>query len=67
MEDSKLRCLKSKIILQGYNLLTFSETIGWSYQTLYNKINSGVFSNKEISQITELLNLTDEERDFIFF
>lgn len=60
--------LKQKIDESGYKMQFIAEQIGVSYQALYNKIgNKTEFLASEIMKLSELLKLTDEERNAIFF
>ena len=60
--------LKRKIDESGYKMQYIAEYIGVSYQALYNKIgNKTEFLASEIMKLSELLKLTDEERNEIFF
>lgn len=60
--------LKRKIDESGYKMQFIAEYIGVSYQALYNKIgNKTEFLASEIMKLSELLKLTDEERNEIFF
>lgn len=60
--------LQRKIDESGYKIRYIAEYIGISYQALYNKIgNKTEFLASEIMKLSELLKLTDEEREAIFF
>lgn len=60
--------LKRKIDESGYKIAYIAEYLGISYQALYNKIgNKTQFLASEIMKLTELLKLTDDERNEIFF
>lgn len=60
--------LKKLIRMSGYTLNDVSKQIGISKTTLSYKINNKVeFSVSEIKKIQTILNLTDTQRDFIFF
>lgn len=60
--------LKEKIEKSGYKLIFIAEQVGISPQALYNKINNKrEFLASEIMKLSELLKLTDEERNAIFF
>ena len=67
MNELSFRKLKSKVILNGYNLKTFSKALNISYQTMYNKIKTGIFSTTDIKNISTILKLSDEEIKDIFF
>lgn len=56
------------LILKGKTKTDIAKVIKRSLQTVYNKINNIVdFKSKEIVAICEYLELTDEEREEIFF
>jgi len=60
--------LKAKIRDSGYRIRFLAEQLGISYQALYNKVdNKTQFLASEIMRFSDLLNLTPEERDDIFF
>jgi len=65
--------LKNHLLLyeinkRGFSVSSVSESIGMSPTSLYNRIRGDVeFRVTEIDSITQLLNLTSEERDSIFF
>lgn len=66
MTDSEK--LKAKIRDSGYRIRFLAEQLGISYQALYNKVdNKTQFLASEIMRFSDLLNLTPEERDDIFF
>ena len=60
--------LKNRIAENGLMLSFVCEKLGITYATLRRKINNeNEFTASEISTLTELLHLTDEERNRIFF
>ena len=60
--------LKKRIAGNGLMLSFVCEKLGITYATLRRKINNeNEFTASEISTLTELLHLTDEERNRIFF
>lgn len=60
--------LKRLIRRKGFTLEELSQKIGLSKTSLSYKINNKIdFKTKEIKKIQNILNLTDEQRDFIFF
>ena len=61
--------LKFKILASGYSIATFSECIGISTQTLYNKLkkHGETFSVKEVYIICDKLNLSKKDAVSIFF
>lgn len=66
MTDTK--ALREKIDASGYKLRFIAKKIGITYQGFLKKINNETeFKASEIQGLKELLKLTDEERDKIFF
>lgn len=66
MTNSNL--LRVKIDESGYKLRFVAGKLGITYQGFSKKINNETeFKATEIQILKELLNLTDEERDKIFF
>ncbi len=60
--------LREKIDESGYKLRFIAKKIGITYQGFLKKVNNETeFKASEIQKLKELLNLTDEERDNIFF
>jgi len=60
--------LKAKMMANGINQEALSKLIGKSLSTLNGKINGKVeFDALEIKNIKNVLNLTSEETDAIFF
>lgn len=60
--------LKNRIASNGLMLNFVCEKLGITYATLRRKINNeNEFTASEISTLTELLHLTDDERNRIFF
>lgn len=60
--------LRKKIDESGYKLRFIAKQLGITYQGFLKKINNETeFKASEIQSLKELLNLTDEERDMIFF
>ena len=60
--------LKNRIASNGLMLSFVCEKLGITYATLRRKINNeNEFTASEISALTELLHLTDDERNRIFF
>lgn len=66
MTDSEL--LKKKIAESGISMSYIAKKVGISREGLYKKINNiSEFKASEIFAIKEILNLSAEERDDIFF
>lgn len=63
-----VRALKMKIDQSGYKNRFLADKLNLSVQGFYNKINgkTGFYSN-EIMVLSDLLNLSLEEREAIFF
>lgn len=60
--------LRKKIDESGYKLRFIAKQIGITYQGFLKKINNeSEFKASEIKGLQDLLNLTDEIRDKIFF
>ena len=63
-----LEKLKAKIKDSGMTVVAISQKSGILRETLYNKLNGkSEFSASEILSLTEVLSLTRNERDAIFF
>ena len=61
--DAIIECVKSK----GIKLRYIADTIGIHEATLWRKLrNQQEFKLSEIVKISRALNLTDEERDYLF-
>lgn len=66
MTDTAL--LKRKIEESGYKLKFIAQRLELTYQGFLKKINNASeFKASEISTLSELLHLSDEERDSVFF
>lgn len=62
------KMLKAKIIERGKTILQICNCIGICEATYYRKLQrNGDFSRFEIEKISELLSLTEAERNSIFF
>lgn len=60
--------LKAKMVEKGKNALQIANYIGICECTFYRKMaKNGNFSRFEIQRIVEMLELSDKERDDIFF
>jgi len=60
--------LKEILSDSGYKLAYVANKLGITYQGFLNKINNeSEFKASEIQTLKELLNLTNKERDKIFF
>lgn len=59
--------LKAKIIEKGFNITSLAKELNTSKSTLSQKINNKIkFSQKDIREISKILNLTGEEIMIIF-
>lgn len=64
------RRIKSVMVLNGDTLVTLSEVVGCTKETLSKKINEwegSEFTQSEIKAIKDYYDLTPEEVDSIFF
>ena len=60
--------LKAKMVEKGISALKLSNEIGVCEATFYRKLSrNGDFSRFEIGKIADVLKLSIEERDVIFF
>ena len=66
MTDYEL--LKEKIRDSGMTMIAISSKSGILRETLYNRLNGkGDFTASEMMSLAKVLNLTNAERDAIFF
>ena len=66
MNGSKL--LKTKVDGSGYKIRFIAEQLGLTYQGFVNKINDiAKFRANEIAILCDLLKISDDERNAIFF
>lgn len=60
--------LREKINESGYKIYFIANKVGITYQGLLNKMNNrNEFRANEIQALFDLLNLSEEERNAIFF
>ena len=60
--------LEEKIRLKGLSISMIAVSLGISRQGLYNKLNGKrEFKSSEIAKLSELLGLSKDEREAIFF
>lgn len=60
--------LTAKIEASGHSKSEIAEALGITRQGLYNKLSGdNEFKSSEIRRLSEILSLTPEERDLIFF
>jgi transcriptional regulator with XRE-family HTH domain len=64
----KLDALKTRIRTSGLKMQYVAEKLGISRASLWKKMSGRVeFKVSEIAEISKVLNLTSDERDYIFF
>lgn len=62
------KLLNSKIDASGISKSSIAEYLGLTRQGLYNKLNGRQeLKGSEIKKISKLLNLSDDEKEAIFF
>ena len=68
-EEKGMNKLKAKVVENGMSMDELSRAVGISRDTLYRRLSSGAgsFRVAEAKKISEVLHLTSEERDIIFF
>ena len=60
--------LNAKLEASGLNRSEIAERLGLTRQGLYNKLNgTNEFKSSEIKLLSEILMLSPQERDYIFF
>lgn len=59
--------LRAKIYDSGMTIKAIARKSGILRETLYNRFASGDFKASEIERLTDVLRLTRDERDAIFF
>jgi len=63
-----IELLREMIGNSGMTMVAISNKSGILRETLYNRLNgNGEFKASEIASLTEVLGLSKEERDLIFF
>lgn len=64
----KLDVLKARIRTSGLKTQSVAEKLGMSRASLWKKLSGRVeFKVSEIAGLSKVLDLTNEERDYIFF
>lgn len=66
-EMTDIRELRRCIEEHGMSITFVAEKTGILRETLYNRMKTGDFKISEISALSQLLNLSRDERDTIFF
>ena len=65
---TNFKMLKDKISESGMTMVAISKKTGILRETLYNRLNGkGEFNASEMVALSRVLNLTNSERDAIFF
>lgn len=64
---TNVKLLKEKMNDSGMTVTSIAEKSGILRETLYNRMNSGIFKSSEITNLTIVLRLSKRERDNIFF
>lgn len=59
--------LRRVIDASGMTVTAIAEKCGITRETLYNKLKTGLFYASEIAALTDILHLTRDKRDAIFF
>lgn len=59
--------LKERITESGMSIVSISRKTGILRETFYNRMKSGDFKLSEMCALTKVLNLSQSERDAIFF
>lgn len=62
-----IKALKNCITNRGMSVKFVAEKSGILRETLYNRMKTGDFKISEISALSNVLNLSRDERDNIFF
>lgn len=64
---TNIKLLREYISASGLSITFIAEKTGILRETLYNRLKSGDFKLSEICSISDILNLSRDERDTIFF
>lgn len=60
--------LKSRMTDSGMTMVAIAKKAGFTRETLYNRLNGkGEFSASEMVSLSKVLNLSNSDRDAIFF
>lgn len=66
MTNTKM--LKCAMIMAGYTISKMADAMGLSYYGFYKKMtNKSSFKSNEISKASEILGITEKQRNEIFF
>lgn len=61
------QALKERIKQSGMTMVAIANKTGILRETLYTRLKTGDFKLSEMSALSQVLRLTQEERDSIFF
>lgn len=64
---TNINLFKKKIYDSGMTVTAIARKSGISRETLYNRMRMGNFRSTEIFSLTKVLQLSQDERDQIFF
>lgn len=64
---TNINLFKKKIYDSGMTVTAIARKTGISRETLYNRMKLGDFRSTEIFSLTKVLQLSQDERDHIFF
>ena len=64
---ANVELLREKIEQSGMSIAFISEKCGFSRETFYNRMEKPDFKASEIVSLTNVLRLSKEDRDLIFF
>lgn len=60
--------LRRRIVESGMTMVAIAKKAGFTRETLYNRLNGkGEFSASEMVSLSRVLNLSNKDRDAIFF
>lgn len=62
-----INALRERINESGMSIVSISRKSGILRETFYNRLRTGDFKLSEMCAITKVLNLSQDERDKIFF
>ena len=61
------RKLQAQMVLRGMNVEKLSSQLNLNVSTVYRKLDSGEFSRSEITEISDILEMTSEDIINVFF
>lgn len=62
-----VKALRTRIDESGMTIVHIAKKTGILRETLYSRLKTGDFKLSEVRSLTEILNLSVQERDAIFF